>query len=145
VIVDYAHTDDALQKSLATAREITKNRLVCLFGCGGDRDPGKRPLMGRVAAEMADIVVVTSDNPRTEDPGKIINDILAGIPRDLAHKVQVVESRDEAVKAAVGMAKSGDTVLLAGKGHEDYQIIGHVKHPMDDRKLAAEAIRGRKS
>jgi UDP-N-acetylmuramoyl-L-alanyl-D-glutamate--2,6-diaminopimelate ligase len=144
VIVDYAHTDDALEKTLKTARDITKNRLVCLFGCGGDRDPGKRPLMGKIASELADFVVVTSDNPRTEDPKKIIDGILAGIPQAMSHKVRVFESRDEAIKAAIETAQSGDTVLLAGKGHEDYQIIGHTKFPLDDRKLAAAAIRGRK-
>ncbi len=145
VIVDYAHTDDALEKALRTARELTKKRLICLFGCGGDRDEGKRPKMGRVASELADVVIVTSDNPRTEDPKKIIEGILAGVPRGSMGRVKVVESRAEAVKEAVGAAQSGDLVLLAGKGHEDYQIIGRTKFPFDDRKAAADAIRGRRA
>jgi UDP-N-acetylmuramoyl-L-alanyl-D-glutamate--2,6-diaminopimelate ligase len=144
VIVDYAHTDNALENVLKTAREITPNRLICLFGCGGDRDTGKRALMGKVASEMADIVVVTSDNPRTEDPREIINAILAGIPRERRAKVCVLLLRQEAIQHAVDIAVAGDTVLIAGKGHEDYQIIGKTRHHFDDREIAAAALKGMK-
>ncbi|MBI3793761.1 MAG: UDP-N-acetylmuramoyl-L-alanyl-D-glutamate--2,6-diaminopimelate ligase [Nitrospinae bacterium] len=143
VIVDYAHTDDALAKVLKTARNITKNRLICLFGCGGDRDHGKRPLMGKISAELADVVVVTSDNPRTESPSAIIAEILNGVPCEKSKNVVVVEGREAAINAAVEMAREGDTILLAGKGHEDYQIIGREKFPFDDRKIAAKAVRRR--
>jgi UDP-N-acetylmuramoyl-L-alanyl-D-glutamate--2,6-diaminopimelate ligase len=143
VIVDYAHTDDALAKTLKTAREITKNRLICVFGCGGDRDHGKRPKMAKVAAEMADVVVITSDNPRTENPKAIIDEALTGVAPGFSSKVLVHEKREDAISAAVEMAGEGDTVLLAGKGHEDYQIIGKQKFPFDDRKVAATAIRRR--
>lgn len=141
VIVDYAHTDNALENVLKTARGITKNRLICVFGCGGDRDRTKRPKMGRVAAEMSDLVVVTSDNPRTEVPHRIIEEIMAGIPVAARERVTVLPDREEAIRHAVGMARTGDMVLIAGKGHEDYQIVGTVKQPFDDRKIAAQYIR----
>ncbi len=143
VIVDYAHTDNALENVLKTARGITRNRLICVFGCGGDRDRTKRPKMGRVASDMADQVVVTSDNPRTEVPHRIIEDILAGIPGEARGRVTVLPEREEAIRHAVGIARAGDMVLIAGKGHEDYQIIGTVKHPFDDRLVAAKYIRSR--
>ncbi|MBI5177820.1 MAG: UDP-N-acetylmuramoyl-L-alanyl-D-glutamate--2,6-diaminopimelate ligase [Nitrospinae bacterium] len=141
VVVDYAHTDNALANVLRTASGITQNRLICVFGCGGDRDPGKRPLMGRVAADMADYVIVTSDNPRTEDPEKIIAAVLGGIPAKDRNRVEAVTLRADAIRRALEMAKPGDTVLIAGKGHEDYQIIGKTKHPFDDRKVAAGILR----
>ncbi len=143
VIVDYAHTDDALENVLKTARGITRNRLICVFGCGGDRDRTKRPKMGRVAADLADLVVVTSDNPRTEVPHRIIEDIMAGIPGGARGRVTVLPDREEAIRHAVDIARAGDMVLIAGKGHEDYQIVGTVKHPFDDRKVAAKYIRNR--
>ncbi len=140
VIVDYAHTDNALLNVLKAAGEMTKNRLICLFGCGGDRDRGKRKLMGKAADAVADLIVVTSDNPRTEDPQSIIEDILEGIPPKSRHKVKVLPMRGEAIKYAVGIAQSGDTVVIAGKGHEDYQIMGAERIHFDDRETAAKAL-----
>jgi UDP-N-acetylmuramoyl-L-alanyl-D-glutamate--2,6-diaminopimelate ligase len=145
VIVDYAHTDDALVNVLTAAREVTKGRLITLFGCGGDRDAGKRPKMGRAAWRLSDVVVVTSDNPRTESPSTIIDQILTGIDRaeNVGGTLEVIGDRREAIIAAVAMAEPGDTVVIAGKGHEDYQIVGKDKHHFDDREEAREAIRRR--
>jgi len=144
VLVDYAHTEDALASAMTAAREFTKGRLITLFGCGGDRDRGKRPKMGRAASRLSDIVVLTSDNPRTEDPGMIISQTEAGIIEEGSRKKGegyfVVPDRDEAISLAVGLARTGDVVLLAGKGHEDYQIIGDTKHHFDDREVARKAI-----
>ena len=142
VVVDYAHTPDALAKILATLRELLspRARLTCVFGCGGDRDKGKRPLMGRIAALGADQVIVTSDNPRHEAPMAIIDDILQGV-RLNADRRTVIENRARAVHEAITNAKRGDIVLLAGKGHENYQIIGTTKRHFDDREQAAEALR----
>jgi len=141
VVVDYAHTDNALANLLRTAKEMTEGRLVCLFGCGGDRDRIKRKLMGKVAAQMADVLVVTSDNPRTENPAGIIKDILEGIPGRSPATLYVIESRKEAIEKALSIARKGDCVLIAGKGHETYQIIGTERHDFDDRKIAAECLR----
>ncbi len=138
VIVDYAHTPDALEKTLAKLKEMTKGKLWALFGCGGDRDSGKRPLMGKIAEEQADIIVVTSDNPRTEKPDFIIEQILKGMLRK--KPVHVIEDRREAIAFACLNAKPGDSVLIAGKGHEDYQIIGKTKYHFDDRSVAAEVL-----
>ncbi len=136
VVVDYAHTPDALEKVLATLREQTTGKLICVFGCGGDRDPGKRPLMGAVAAKFADKVILTSDNPRSEDPLQIIKEVMTGID-----KACVVEpDRAAAIKQAVQSARSGDIVLLAGKGHEDYQEIAGVKVPFSDAAVAIAAL-----
>jgi UDP-N-acetylmuramoyl-L-alanyl-D-glutamate--2,6-diaminopimelate ligase len=135
VIVDYAHTPDSLQNSLAAARPFVPGRLICVFGCGGDRDRTKRPQMGRIAYELADAVVVTSDNPRTEDPEQILQDIVAGIPAELGAD-QVVSDRATAIEAAIAMARPGDGILIAGKGHEDYQILGTEKIHFDDREQA---------
>ncbi len=140
VIVDYAHTDNALLNVLKAAGEMTKNRLICLFGCGGDRDKGKRKLMGKAADSVADLIVITSDNPRNEDPQSIIEDILEGIPQKSGHKVKVLPMRGEAIKYAVEIAQSGDTVVIAGKGHEDYQVIGSERIHFDDREMAAKAL-----
>lgn len=144
VLVDYAHTDDALGRACAAAREFTRGRLVTLFGCGGDRDATKRPLMGKVAARMSDVVVLTSDNPRTEDPSAILRQVEAGVEAE-GSKIKgetffVVPDRGEAISFAVGLAMEGDTLLMAGKGHEDYQIVGVTKHHFDDREAAREAI-----
>jgi UDP-N-acetylmuramoyl-L-alanyl-D-glutamate--2,6-diaminopimelate ligase len=138
VYVDYAHTPDALEKALITLRPIVKRKLWVLFGCGGDRDRGKRPQMGSIAARLADGVVVTSDNPRTEDPQKIIDDILSsGI------KPAVVEAdRRIAIAKCIGLAQDGDVVLLAGKGHENYQIIGSAKLPFSDGVEAKRVLAG---
>lgn len=137
VFVDYAHTPDALQNVLTTLREVNPRRLIVVFGCGGDRDAGKRPLMGAVAAEFGDLVIVTSDNPRTEDPAAILKDIVAGLGAT-AHLV--IEDRAEAIARAIDFAQDGDIVLIAGKGHEDYQIFADRTIDFDDRKAARRAI-----
>jgi UDP-N-acetylmuramoyl-L-alanyl-D-glutamate--2,6-diaminopimelate ligase len=137
VIVDYAHTDDALEKVLVSAREITSGRLIAVFGCGGDRDRSKRPLMGGVAARLADFVIVTSDNPRSEDPGAIIKEIEAGMQ---GARYAVHPDRRTAIRSALELARQGDTVLIAGKGHETYQTIGTTSYPFDDRVVARELI-----
>ena len=139
VVVDYAHTPDALEKALAALRPAVAagRRLVCVFGCGGDRDRGKRPLMAQAAVRFADHVVVTSDNPRTEDPHAIIDDIMAGVRGGAA---EAVEDRQVAIFSAVHQARPGDVVLLAGKGHETYQEIHGVRHPFSDREVAAAAL-----
>ncbi len=141
VLVDYAHTDDALRNVLGTLRPLKRGRLICVFGCGGDRDRTKRPRMARVAEEMADVVIVTSDNPRTENPEAIIQDIMAGFEQPRSERITVEPDRRKAVHLAIAMAGPGDIVLLAGKGHEDYQIIGTEKTEFDDRKVAAEFLR----
>ena len=138
VVVDYAHTPDALEKALQAARLHCSGKLWCVFGCGGDRDKGKRPLMGAIAEEFADIVVVTDDNPRTEEPRVIINDILAGM-LDAGH-ARAVEGRAEAVTNAVMQAKENDVVLVAGKGHEDYQIVGNRRLDYSDRVTVARLL-----
>ena len=137
VIVDYAHTDDALEKVLKSAREITSGRLIVVFGCGGERDRTKRPLMGEVAARESDYAVVTSDNPRGEDPLAIIKEIEAGM-KGASYRVQ--PDRREAIRTAFAEAREGDTVLIAGKGHETYQTIGTTVHPFDDRTVAKELL-----
>lgn len=139
VIVDYAHTPDSLHNALKAARPFVTGRLICVFGCGGDRDRTKRPQMGKIAYELADLAIVTSDNPRTEDPQRILEDILAGIPAELPAE-QVVCDRAAAIQAAIAQAQPGDCVLIAGKGHEDYQILGTEKIHFDDREQAREAL-----
>jgi len=138
VIVDYAHTPDGLHKLLEATRPFVRHRLICVFGCGGDRDRTKRPQMGRIVAQLADWPVVTSDNPRTEDPAGILSDILAGIPATASPTVEV--DRRTAIRQAILEAKAGDCVVLAGKGHEDYQILGTTKIHFDDREEAREAL-----
>ncbi|MGC4092307.1 MAG: UDP-N-acetylmuramoyl-L-alanyl-D-glutamate--2,6-diaminopimelate ligase [Polyangiaceae bacterium] len=145
VVVDYAHTPDALERALSALRPLTRGRLLCVFGCGGDRDPGKRPLMGEVVARAADFAVVTNDNPRTESPEQIAAAIVPPLERlGTAHRVLL--DRAQAIQFALDEAAPGDSVLIAGKGHEDYQIFGSEKRPFDDReqaKLALAARRGR--
>ena len=136
IVVDYAHTPDALRNVLVALRPLTKRRLICVFGCGGDRDPTKRPKMGAAVAELADLAIVTSDNPRTEDPRSIIDQILPAVPRP--HFVDV--DRRVAIRAAISEATPGDVVVIAGKGHEDYQILGTTKHHFDDREEAKAAV-----
>jgi UDP-N-acetylmuramoyl-L-alanyl-D-glutamate--2,6-diaminopimelate ligase len=138
VMVDYAHTDDALRSVLRALREARPNRLLCVFGCGGDRDRSKRPKMGRAAEEEADLVVLTSDNPRTENPAVIIDEVLKGVRHP--QRFCVEPDREAAIKLAVNEAREGDIVLLAGKGHENYQIMGKEKRPFDDRLCAREAL-----
>lgn len=146
VVIDYAHTPDALEKALVALREVMHPacgervpRLLCVFGCGGDRDPGKRPLMGAVAARLADHVIVTSDNPRGEEPLAIIDQILAGMPK---HAAEAIEDRQVAIFTAVHQARAGDVVLLAGKGHETYQEIAGRRLPFSDREVARAALAG---
>ena len=143
VIVDYAHTDDGLRNVLEAARAICAGRVIVAFGCGGDRDRAKRPKMGAVAARLADLVVVTSDNPRTEAPEEIIREILPGVEREQpdATRRWVIPDRREAIFHAISLAQPGDLVMIAGKGHEDYQIIGTTKIHFDDREMAREALR----
>lgn len=147
VIVDYAHTPDALDKALSTVREVmpTRRRLYCVFGCGGDRDPGKRPLMGQVACRLADTVIITNDNPRTEDPKHIIRDILDGVDGASADIQQrgdycVESDRASAIRSAIELAQPGDVVVIAGKGHEEYQDVNGVKSPFSDEQQAAAAL-----
>ncbi|MFM1797979.1 MAG: hypothetical protein RLZZ117_257 [Cyanobacteriota bacterium] len=141
VLVDYAHTPDGLESALSACRPFTQGRLICVFGCGGDRDRGKRPQMGEIAARLADRVVVTSDNPRTEDPKRILEDVLAGIPASCEPVVEV--DRAKAIAEAIALATANDLVLIAGKGHEDYQILGTTKIHFDDREEAEKALRSR--
>ncbi len=140
-IVDYAHTPDSLENLIKAARPFIAGRTICVFGCGGDRDRTKRPQMGKIAAELADLAVVTSDNPRTEDPERILQDILAGIESD--RQVTVISDRSAAIRAAIMQAQPGDGVLIAGKGHEDYQILGTEKIHFDDRQQARAALQER--
>ena len=144
VVVDYAHTEDALVRLLTAAQAIKTERIITIFGCGGDRDRGKRPKMGQAAVLFSDIVVLTSDNPRTEDPMAILREVEVGVREALQQRSQVeyhlVPDRREAIRMAVRLARTGDIVLIAGKGHEDYQIIGTTKIHFDDREVAREAI-----
>ena len=139
VIVDYAHTPDALENVLKTARGFTENRIITVFGCGGDRDRTKRPVMGEIAGRYSDYCVVTSDNPRTEDPEAILADIVPGI-EPTGCEYTVIEDRRRGIKKAVTQYQPGDVIIIAGKGHEDYQIIGTVKHHFDDRETALQII-----
>lgn len=138
IIVDYAHTPDSLENLLNAARPFIRGRIICVFGCGGDRDRTKRPLMGRISSQLADVCIVTSDNPRTEDPQRILADILEGIS-DSVNPI-VISDRAEAINEAIQRAKPGDGVLIAGKGHEDYQILGTEKIHFDDREQARKAL-----
>ena len=137
IILDYAHTPDGVENILSSMRAVSNGRLVALLGCGGDRDPYKRPLMGEAAARLSDFVIVTSDNPRTENPEEIIRQILPGVEK---HETPytVIVNRREAMKYAVEHAQPGDVIVMAGKGHEDYQIIGKVKVHFDEREVLRE-------
>ena len=136
--VDYAHTDDALRKVLDVLKKIVTGRLIVVFGCGGDRDCGKRPLMAKVAEELADLVIITNDNPRTEDPEKIVSDIMQGFESE--DKVIVDFERENAIATALNMADKSDIVLIAGKGHEDYQLLGTEKIHFDDREVGQKGF-----
>jgi len=138
VVRDYAHTPDALERALTTLRPLTGGRLIVLFGCGGDRDRGKRPLMAASAGALADLVVVTSDNPRTERPDAIIDDVIAGLPAGAEH-LRISDRRD-AIAEALRLAHPGDSILLAGKGHETYQVIGKEYRPFDEKEIVAELM-----
>jgi UDP-N-acetylmuramyl-tripeptide synthetase len=139
VVVDFAHTPDALEKALGALRPAVApdGRLVCVFGCGGERDPGKRPIMGAIASRLADHVIVTSDNPRGEDPAQIVEQVLSGIAPGGA---QAVIDRQVAIFDAINHARCGDVVLIAGKGHETYQEIAGVRHPFRDAEVARNAL-----
>jgi UDP-N-acetylmuramoyl-L-alanyl-D-glutamate--2,6-diaminopimelate ligase len=141
VLRDYAHTPDALERALSAVRRITPGRVIVVFGCGGDRDRGKRPIMGGIAARAADKVIVTSDNPRTEDPARIIDEIVVKLP---ASKYERVEDRREAIERALEIAEPEDAVLVAGKGHEAYQVRGNTRYPFDEKEIVGElmAVRG---
>jgi UDP-N-acetylmuramoyl-L-alanyl-D-glutamate--2,6-diaminopimelate ligase len=151
-VVDYAHTPDGLERAIAAMRAVTARRLIVVFGCGGDRDRGKRPMMGEIAARGADLAIVTSDNPRTEDPAAIVDMVLEGVRRTSAPKLSAEElaratrgyhaevDRRAAIRLAARAAAAGDVLLIAGKGHEDYQIVGTTKHHFDDREEAAAAL-----
>ena len=148
-VVDYAHTDDALRNLLETARPLARGRLITVFGCGGDRDRTKRPLMGAVADRLSDVIVVTSDNPRSEDPTRIIDEIRRGLSaemrRDSGHRLLTIVDRGEAISKAIELARPGDLVLIAGKGHEKYQAIGERVLPFDDVVVAREALGRRRT
>jgi UDP-N-acetylmuramoyl-L-alanyl-D-glutamate--2,6-diaminopimelate ligase len=141
VVVDYAHSDDALLNVLRTAREVTKGRIITLFGCGGDRDGSKRAPMGEAAGSLSDVVILTSDNPRTEDPNKILADAEVGI-QQTGKPYEKIADRREAIHHAIAQARTDDLVLIAGKGHEDYQIIGREVFHFDDKEVALEALAG---
>jgi UDP-N-acetylmuramoyl-L-alanyl-D-glutamate--2,6-diaminopimelate ligase len=139
VVVDYAHTDDALLNVLRTARDVTKGRIITVFGCGGDRDHSKRAPMGAAAATLSDVVILTSDNPRTEDPLQILADVEVGM-RETAKPYLKIADRREAITRAIREARTGDLVIIAGKGHEDYQIVGRETFHFDDKEVAREAL-----
>jgi UDP-N-acetylmuramoyl-L-alanyl-D-glutamate--2,6-diaminopimelate ligase len=149
VVVDYAHTDDALRNLLETARPLAPGRLITVFGCGGDRDRPKRPLMGAVAGRLSDLIVITSDNPRSEDPNRIIEEVQRGITpdtrRDSAQRLLTIVDRRAAITKAIELARVGDVVLVAGKGHEKYQVIGGQTLPFDDVAVAREALARRRT
>src|SRR5437588_5191401 len=139
VVVDYAHSDDALLNVLRTARQVTKGRIITVFGCGGDRDGSKRAPMGEAAGSLSDVVILTSDNPRTEDPNQILADAEQGIKKTVKTYEKIADRR-EAIQYAIAQARADDLVLIAGKGHEDYQIIGREVFHFDDKEVAREAL-----
>ena len=142
IIVDYAHTPDGVKNVLETARQIATNRIITVFGCGGDRDNTKRPIMGRIAAELSDIVIVTSDNPRTEEPASIIEQILVGVKEKIGDKTfESIVDRRSAISRAVEIARAGDIILILGKGHENYQILKNETIHFDDREVALECVK----
>ena len=143
VLIDYAHTPDALENALRTVRETAPGRVVAVFGCGGDRDRAKRPMMGKIGTELADFSVITSDNPRTEEPEEIIREILTGVRAD-KRKYIAIPDRRAAIEYVLTHHRAGDVIVLAGKGHETYQEINHMKHHMDEREIVAEILEKRK-
>jgi UDP-N-acetylmuramoyl-L-alanyl-D-glutamate--2,6-diaminopimelate ligase len=140
VLVDYAHTPDGLTRSLEAARQLARGRVIVVFGCGGDRDRSKRPVMGEIASRLADRCLVTSDNPRSERPEAIIEEILAGIPEEARRRCLVEGDREAAIRRAIEEARPEDVVLIAGKGHEDYQIFADRTIHFDDREVAEAVI-----
>jgi UDP-N-acetylmuramoyl-L-alanyl-D-glutamate--2,6-diaminopimelate ligase len=142
VLRDYAHTPDALERALDAVRPFTEGRLIVVFGCGGDRDRGKRPVMGAIAEEKADLAIVTSDNPRTEDPARILDDIEAGMTKQNRERI---EDRRAAISRALDIAEANDVIVLAGKGHETYQVRGAIKFPFDEKIIVRELSVARSS
>ena len=143
VLIDYAHTPDGLENVLRSVRDFCKGRLICVFGCGGDRDPIKRPIMGRIGVELSDVAVITSDNPRTEEPAAIIRDIVAGVDSSMG-TYKIIENRIKAIEYAMDIAEKDDIIILAGKGHETYQEICGVKHHLDEREIVAAYLQGKR-
>ena len=143
ILIDYSHTPDALENVLKTVREVSRGRVVAVFGCGGDRDRKKRPIMGRIGTELADFSIITSDNPRTEDPDAIIQEILTGVTAQ-QEKYIAITDRIRAIEYAIEHHRPGDVIVLCGKGHETYQEINHVKHHMDEREIVADILERRK-
>ena len=141
VLIDYSHTPDSLENILKTVREFARSRVIAVFGCGGDRDPIKRPIMGKIGVDLADLVVITSDNPRTENPMAIIDQIVEGTKHSDT-PVTVIENRRQAIRWAMDQAGPGDVIVLAGKGHETYQEIGHEKFHLDEREEVAAHLMG---
>ena len=139
MILDYSHSPDALENILRTVHEFCRGRIILVFGCGGDRDKGKRPMMGEIAGRLSDYAILTSDNPRKEDPMAILAAIEKGI-KPTGAKYEVIENRRDAIRQAMEMAVGGDIIVLAGKGHETYQDIGGVKHPFDEKVIVAELL-----
>ncbi|NUO01729.1 MAG: UDP-N-acetylmuramoyl-L-alanyl-D-glutamate--2,6-diaminopimelate ligase, partial [Saprospiraceae bacterium] len=141
---DYAHTPDALEKVLSTIAQLRKGtgKVITVVGCGGDRDRAKRPEMAKIACRMSDQVILTSDNPRTEEPEAIIAEMEAGIPEELASRALSISDRRQAIKTACRIAQKGDIILVAGKGHEKYQDIKGVKHPFDDKEILVKELNG---
>lgn len=137
-IIDYAHTPDAVEKIINSFLENKQGRIITIVGCGGDRDPMKRPIMGKIATEKSDYVIFTNDNPRTEDPNTIMNDIIAGVSKD---NYEIILDRKSAINKGLSLLKTNDTLLILGKGHEDYQIIGHEKHHLDDKEIVLEYLK----
>ena len=144
IVIDYSHTPDSLENILKTVREATSGRVVALFGCGGDRDRAKRPIMGRIGTELSDFAIITSDNPRTEDPDEIIREILAGVQVKKSRYTAITD-REKAIEYAIVNHRPGDIIVLAGKGHETYQEINHEKHHMDEREIVARIIKERQT
>ena len=140
VLVDYAHTDDALKNVLETVRELRPRRLITVFGCGGDRDRTKRPLMGAVASRLSDVVILTSDNPRSEPPEAILEEIRRGVPPSRAGDTYVIPDRRDAIAKALEMGREGVVVVIAGKGHETYQVLRDRTVPFDDRQVARDIL-----
>src|SRR6185436_20924898 len=134
ILIDYAHTADAIRMVLLSLRELTRGRVIAVFGCGGNRDQGKRPVMGKMASLLADHVILTSDNPRGEDPLAILQQIKSGFPTGFQH-FDIVPDREQAILTALSMARREDTVLIAGKGHEAYQLFDHISVPFSDRDV----------
>ena len=138
-MIDYAHNAMSLKSLLSTIREYNPKRLICVFGCGGNRSKDRRYLMGEISSNMADLTVVTSDNPRFEEPEDIINDIVTGVKKGKGEYIKIIDRR-EAIKYCIDNAREGDVIIIAGKGHEDYQEIKGIKYHMDDRELVLEAL-----